>query len=159
MSDTPNPHTPGNAPDAENPKNEVARAGTPSGFKENGEMNSSKYRPLMPAVRRNAPHTSREAARRAVPFFNAQRAKVLAFVIEQGEHGATDAEIASGARVVIQSVNPRRGELAKLGYIALRGDTRPSPSARPARVWIATDAGGAALAEYKASGKEGGGDA
>ena len=78
-----------------NPKNEDARAGTPSGSKENGEMNSSKYRPLMPAVRRNAPHTSREAARRAVPFFNAQRAKVLAFVIEQGLEGTPVAEIAS----------------------------------------------------------------
>ncbi|HLP84598.1 MAG TPA: hypothetical protein VK157_09640 [Phycisphaerales bacterium] len=111
-------------------------------------MNSINHLPLMPAVRRNAPDTSRQAARRTQGFFNPQRAKVLAFVAAQGEHGATDPEIAAGARVVIQSVNPRRGELAKLRYIALRGDTRPSPSGCAARVWIATDAGRAALAEH-----------
>jgi hypothetical protein len=131
-----------------NPKNEDARAGTPSGSKGNGSMNSSNHLPLMPAVRCNAPDTSRRAARRAQGFFNPQRAKVLAFIAGQGDHGATDPEIAAGARVVIQSVNPRRGELAKLKYIALRGDTRPSPSGCTARVWIATDAGRAALAEH-----------
>jgi hypothetical protein len=136
-------------PDPEHdPKNEDARAGTPSGFKGNSGMNSSNYVPLMPAVRCNAPDTSRRAARRAQGFFNPQRAKVLAFIAGQGEHGATDPEIAAGARVVIQSVNPRRGELAKLGYITLRGDTRPSPSGCAARVWIATLAGRAALAEH-----------
>lgn len=136
-------------PDPErNPKNEDAQAGTPSGFKENSEMNSIDHLPLMPAVRRNAPNTSRQAARRAQGFFNPQRAKVLAFIVGQGEHGATDPEIAAGARVVIQSVNPRRGELAKLGYITRRGDTRPSPSGCAARVWVATDAGRAALAEH-----------
>lgn len=135
-------------PPEHDPKNEDAQAGTQSGFKENSEMNSIDHLPLMPAVRRNAPDTSRRAARRAQAFFNPQRAKVLAFIAGQGEHGATDPEIAAGARVVIQSVNPRRGELARQGYITLRGDTRPSPSGCAARVWVATDLGRAALAEH-----------
>ena len=136
-------------PDPDNhPKKEDARAAIPSGSKGNCEMNSSNYLPLMPAVRRNAPDTSRQAARRAQGFFNPQRAKVLAFIAGQGEHGATDPEIAAGARVVIQSVNPRRGELAKLGYITRRGNTRPSPSGCAARVWVVTDLGRAALAEH-----------
>lgn len=136
-------------PDPERtPRNEDARAAIPSGSKESDAMNFSNYVPLMPAVRRNAPNTSRQAARRAQGFFNPQRAKVLAFIAGHGEHGATDPEIAAGARVVIQSVNPRRGELARQGYITLRGDTRPSPSGCAARVWVATDLGRAALAEH-----------
>jgi hypothetical protein len=160
MSDTTDLHTLGDAPDAEDPKNEDARAGTPSDFQVNRENKFSNYRPPMLVVRPGAPHTSREAVRRAVPFFNVQRATVLAFVIEQGEHGATDAEIAGGAGMVIQSVNPRRGELAKFGYIVPRGDMRASPRTRPARVWIATVAGRAALAEHaKGHAAKGGGDA
>lgn len=92
---------------------------------------------LTPPVRRNAPQTSRIAADRIAGHAPKQRAAVLAFIESRGRAGATDAEIATGLRMVIQSVNPRRGELATLGEIALNGQRRPTPSNRPARVWVA----------------------
>lgn len=94
---------------------------------------------LVPPVRSDAPGTSHLAAHRIKGFAGTQRARVLVFIRSRGEHGATDPEIAAGIGIPIQSVNPRRGELAALGEIVLNGQTRPSPSGRPARVWIAAE--------------------
>lgn len=93
--------------------------------------------PLVPPTRRDAPDTSREAARRIVGHAPTQRAAVLAFIIGCGEHGATDPEIAAGVGIPIQSVNPRRGELAADVKIVLSGRYRLTPSKRRARVWVA----------------------
>ncbi|MFA6045978.1 MAG: hypothetical protein WC718_13430 [Phycisphaerales bacterium] len=92
---------------------------------------------LVPPTRRNAPETSREAARRIVGHAPTQRAAVLAFIVGCGEHGATDPEIAAGVGIPIQSVNPRRGELAADVKIVLSGRYRLTPSKRRARVWVA----------------------
>jgi hypothetical protein len=88
-------------------------------------------------VRRNAPETSRIAAKRIAGHANTQRAAVYAFIASRGAFGATDPEVAAGLSIPIQSVNPRRGELEEMGVIVLNGERRPSPSGRPCRVWIA----------------------
>ena len=120
-------------------KNDAAPAATGAGVNvPNSSTNSTQTRlPLAPSVRRNAPDTSREAARRIAGFAPTQRAAVLRFVESQLSYGATDSEIATGVGITIQSVNPRRGELATLGLIVLNGKKRPTPSNRPARVWVA----------------------
>lgn len=92
---------------------------------------------ISPAVRRNAPDTSREAARRIAPNIGTQLAAVLGFIESRRELGATDAEISLGVCIPIQSVNPRRGTLAGLGLIVLNGDRRLTPNGCPARVWVA----------------------
>jgi hypothetical protein len=93
----------------------------------------------MPPVRSDAPETSRVAARRIAGHATTQRENVLRFIQSRGRSGATDPEISAGCGIPIQSVNPRRGELAGLGLIVLNGDRRPSPSNRPARVWVAVE--------------------
>lgn len=100
--------------------------------------NAKRVRPS-PAVRRNAPDTSREAARRIAGHAGTQRAEVFAFIVSRGVIGATDSEIAAGVGIPIQSVNPRRGELEDLGVIVLNGERRPSPSGHPCRVWVALE--------------------
>lgn len=92
---------------------------------------------ISPAVRHNAPDTSREAARRIAPNIGTQLAAVMGFIESRREVGATDAEISLGVSIPIQSVNPRRGKLAELGLIVLNGDRRLTPNGCPARVWVA----------------------
>jgi hypothetical protein len=103
---------------------------------------------LTPAFRSGAPATSREAAYSMVGPAKKQRADVLAFLIERGEAGATDAEIEAALGMRHQSASPRRGELVASGLVVDSGKRRPTPSGRRAVVWVpatgATLAGGVA---------------
>lgn len=121
------------------PKNDAAPGGAGAGV--NGPNTSPEFMhaPMMPPVRRDAPSTSREAARRIAGHSGKQRSAVLAFIRGRGTFGATDAEIVTGVGIPIQSVNPRRGELAQLGAIVLNGQYRLTPSGRRARVWVARE--------------------
>jgi hypothetical protein len=100
---------------------------------------------ISPALRRNACDTSREAAKSMEGHAPTQRLRVLAYIRSRGSDGATDAEVCSALGLNSSSVNPRRGELADLGLIVLRGDYRRTPSKRRARVWVAIEHAQAAI--------------
>ena len=93
--------------------------------------------PLTPPARHNAPAgTSRVAADRIAGHAKDLRARVLAFIVEQGPHGATDDEGETALRIKCQTYTPRRGELVALGLVVDSGRRRNTASGRPAAVWV-----------------------
>jgi hypothetical protein len=94
--------------------------------------------PLTPPARHNAPAgTSGVAADRIAGHAKDLRARVLAFIVEQGPHGATDDEAESALGIKPQTYTPRRGELVALGLVVDSRRRRNTASGRPAAVWIA----------------------
>ena len=83
--------------------------------------------------------------------------RVLAAIVAAGERGITDAELFmldALAGHTQNSIRPRRTELVAAGLVTNPKDRYRLPivrevpgSRRPARVWVATDAGRAALRE------------
>ena len=103
----------------------------------NASPNSTFARlPLMPPVRNDAPETSRVAADRIAGHAKDLRARVLAFIVEQGPHGATDDEGEAVLGIKPQTYTPRRGELVALGLVVDSGRRRNTASGRPAAVWV-----------------------
>lgn len=93
--------------------------------------------PLIPPARHNAPAgTSGVAADRIAGHAKALRARVLAFIVEQGPHGATDDEGEAVLGIKPQTYTPRRGELVALGLVVDSGRRRNTASGRPAAVWV-----------------------
>lgn len=68
-------------------------------------------------VRRDAPATSRRAARRITVKSGTQRASILMALNAERLEGLTDFELSSRLRMLPNSVRPRRGELRDLGYV------------------------------------------
>jgi len=92
---------------------------------------------LKPPAHHNAPAgTSGVAADRIAGHAAKQRASVLAVIVTAGATGATDSEIEHSTGMRAQSVSPRRGELRALGLVVDSGRRRPTPSGRPAAVWV-----------------------
>lgn len=104
--------------------------------------------PLIPPVWHDMPpETSGVAADRIVGHAKDLRARVLAFIVEQGPHGATDDEGEAALSIKPQTYTPRRGELVALGLVVDSGRRRNTASGRPAAVWVTSNhakAGGAA---------------
>ncbi len=95
--------------------------------------------PLTPPARHNAPAgTSGVAADRIARHARDLRSSVLAFIVEQGPHGATDDEGEAALGVKPQTYTPRRGELVALRQVVDSGRRRNTASGRPAAVWVAT---------------------
>ena len=93
--------------------------------------------PLTPPARRNAPAgTSSVAADRIAGHAKDLRARVLAFIVEQGPHGAIDDEGEAVLGIKPQTYTPRRGELVALGLVVDSGRRRNTASGRPAAVWV-----------------------
>jgi hypothetical protein len=93
--------------------------------------------PLTPPAHHNAPAgTSGVAAGRIAGHAKDLRARVLAFIVEQGPHGATDDEGEAALGIKPQTYTPRRGELVALGLVVDSGRRRRTASGRPAAVWI-----------------------
>ena len=93
--------------------------------------------PPTPPARHNAPAGTSEVAAALIDGSAKDlRARVLAFIIERGQHGATDDEGEAALGIKPQTYTPRRGELAKLGLVADSGERRPTASGRPAAVWV-----------------------
>ncbi len=90
----------------------------------------------LPPHQRTSP-TSRAAAVSIRESVAPRQAAVYAFVAARGDHGATNAEIADGLGMPIQSVCPRVCELRSLGRLVSAGKTRPTATGRPAQVWRA----------------------
>lgn len=82
--------------------------------------------------------TSKKAATEIVTVAGRLRQQVLKFIVDQGESGATDAEVQAALSMEGSTERPRRGELAKANLIRDSGRTRPTPSGRAATVWVAT---------------------
>ncbi|HRQ74261.1 MAG TPA: hypothetical protein PLU35_14660, partial [Phycisphaerales bacterium] len=94
--------------------------------------------PLTPPARHNAPAgTSGVAADRIAGHAKDLRARVLAFIVERGPHGATDDEGETALGIKCQTYTPRRGELVALGLVVDSGRRRNTASGRPAAAWIA----------------------
>ncbi|MBX3404147.1 MAG: hypothetical protein KF699_12115 [Phycisphaeraceae bacterium] len=93
--------------------------------------------PLTPPARHNAPAgTSGVAADRIAVHAKDLRARVLAFIVGQGPHGATDDEGEAALGIKCQTYTPRRGELVALGLVVDSGRRRNTVSGRPAAVWV-----------------------
>jgi hypothetical protein len=98
---------------------------------------STKAIRLTPPARRNAPKgTSEKAAERIAGNAWIPRDRILAFIAEQGAHGATDDEGETALGIKPQTYTPRRGELVALGLVVDNGRRRPTSSGRPAAVWV-----------------------
>jgi hypothetical protein len=92
--------------------------------------------PLSPALRHDAPETSRIAAERIAGRTATLRAAVLAMLRERGEYGATDQEIQDALSLPSNTEIPRRWELVNAGAVVASGRKRPTQSGCPARVWV-----------------------
>lgn len=77
--------------------------------------------------------TSIEAARSIAEHVTPMQARVLAYLAECGP--STQEEIAEGADMRLNSINPRINELAKAGKVVNTGETRATSSGRLAVVW------------------------
>lgn len=105
----------------------------------NGPSDAHKFTRLRltPPARHNAPAgTSGVAADRIAGHAKDLRARVLAFIVEQGPHGATDDEGETALGIKCQTYTPRRGELVALGLVVDSGRRRNTASGRPAAVWV-----------------------
>ncbi|MEZ6127895.1 MAG: hypothetical protein R3C59_04385 [Planctomycetaceae bacterium] len=88
-------------------------------------------RTLYPDPPHNGTDTSMAAAERIQPAVTGQRRKVLDFVRDRGELGATDSEIQAGLNIPGDTERPRRRELEQAGLITDSGDRRDG-----CKVWL-----------------------
>jgi hypothetical protein len=107
-------------------------------FDTGGPAGTGAYGNVRPAPPSNGTATSDAAAASIKPILNELQARVLAFLREQGDAGATAQEIESGAGLGGSTVRPRLIELRRRGDVVDSGRTRPTASGRQAAVWIAT---------------------
>lgn len=96
--------------------------------------------PLVPPAHRNAPPTSRIAARRIAGRTATLRAAVLGLLVERGDDGATDEEIQLALGLASNTEIPRRWELVNLRLVVASGRRRPTRSGCPATVWVVATA-------------------
>ena len=68
---------------------------------------------------------------------NRLRRLVYEFILERGEHGATDQEVQRALDLPSQTECPRRWELVKGGLVENSGQRRRTMSQRSAVVWTA----------------------
>jgi len=121
------------------PRNDAAPSGNGASVDQSNMSPESTFASLFlaPPARRNAPPgTSGVAANRIAGHARALRASVLAFIIAQGSHGATDDEGEVALRIKCSTYTPRRGELVALGLVRDSGRRRNTASGRPAAVWV-----------------------
>jgi hypothetical protein len=90
----------------------------------------------------NGTFTSDFAAESIAATAPLQRGRVLRFITDRGEHGATADEASRALDLPLQSATPRLWELRRMGMIRRSGAKRPTQSGRPAYVYIATGEGG-----------------
>jgi predicted ArsR family transcriptional regulator len=86
----------------------------------------------LPLFRRTDPATSRVAASR-VREFKGQHHRAILAALRLGPAGQS--EIADRCGLLAHQVNKRLGELRRAGLVETTGETRPSASGRPERVW------------------------
>ncbi len=84
----------------------------------------------------NGTPTSDEAAKLIEPHINELHEKILAYLRERGDYGATDQEMQAGIPMNENTQRPRRNELADFGLIRKNGLIRKTASGRSAEVWV-----------------------
>ena len=91
----------------------------------------------------NDQETSFQAALHIESSAERLRAKVLAFLLAQGENGATDQEMQTALNLSSDTQAPRRWELSKkLGLVVDSGRRRKTRSGVNAIVWVVPFGGG-----------------
>ncbi|MCA9070495.1 MAG: hypothetical protein KDA84_16300 [Planctomycetaceae bacterium] len=83
--------------------------------------------------------TSQQAAAGIRPDAPQLAEMILHYIREQGDHGATDAEIQEALNLDGNTERPRRGRLVDDGLVENSKRTRPTPKGHPAIVWVAND--------------------
>ena len=83
------------------------------------------------------PTTSKAAAEAIKPHVSKQQKRILDFLIERGDHGATYTEISDGTGVYAQSVCGRMVELVSKKLVVKTETTRKTPSGTDAKVYRA----------------------
>lgn len=78
------------------------------------------------------------AAALVMPRTGTDRLKVLNYLGERGDEGATDEEISLGLRMRLYTAAPRRYELAQGGWAQDSGLRRPTTTGSAAIVWVLT---------------------
>ena len=89
-------------------------------------------------VPHNRSATSHEAGERIRSTVPAMWKRVLEFLTACAAEGATDSEIQEALNLPGNTERPRRRWLVEHGYARDSGETRPTPSGRPAVVWVVT---------------------
>lgn len=123
------------------PRNDAAPSGNgASANRSNTSPDSTLARLLLtPPARNDSPaEMCVVAADRIAGHAKDLRARVLAFIVGQGPHGATDDEGEAVLGIKPQTYTSRRGELVALGPVVDSGRRRNAASGRPAAVWIAS---------------------
>lgn len=95
-------------------------------------------KPVLPSVPyQKGSDTSKAAAESIRAYAPNQREKVFNFIVASKNHGCIDQDVVDKLGIPMQSVNPRRGELVKLGLIIDSRRVRRTKSGRMSAVWIA----------------------
>lgn len=122
------------------PKKDAAPLAGGAGVNDRNSQDNYTRLALTPPARHNAPAgTSSVAADRIAGHAYTLRARFLAFIVEQGQHGATYDEREAVLGIKSQTYTPRRGELVSLGLAVDSVRRRNSASGRPAAVWVTTN--------------------
>lgn len=87
-------------------------------------------------VANDAPGTSVAAAEAMLPRSGTARYKVLEFIFQRGERGATDEEIMEGLHMSPNTARPRRNELMNDGWIEDSGKRRETAAHQDSIVWV-----------------------
>ena len=82
--------------------------------------------------------TSIQAQIKAAPRMSSHKARVYQFIVDRGEHGATDQEIQNVLMMSGDTVRPTRGKLLKDGLIYDSGKTRKNENDNDCIVWVAS---------------------
>jgi hypothetical protein len=90
-----------------------------------------------PAPAQRHSRTSLDAAKAIEPGAGTDRLKVLMYLRDQGQRGATDEQIQDALGLAGSSERPRRVELLEAGLIWQSIETRATRSGRQATIWRA----------------------
>ena len=82
--------------------------------------------------------TSIQAQIKAAPRMSSHKARVYQFIVDRGEHGATDQEIQNVLMMSGDTVRPTRGKLLKDGLIYDSGKTRKNENDNDCIVWVSS---------------------
>jgi hypothetical protein len=123
------------------PRNDATPLAGGAGVNDRNTSPNSRFSrsPMSPALRHDAPETSRIAADRIAGRTATLRAAVLSMLRDRGEYGATDQEIQTALQLPSNTEIPRRWELVNAGIVAASGRKRSTTSGCPARVWVLSE--------------------
>lgn len=110
----------------------------------NGQTVLDYTAPAIGTWRAGQASTARDAALAAFGVTGTQRQALLRELVAAGEHGLTahEAKERVGSIVSYPHVaSTRMADMVPLGLVAQTEQTRPTPSGRQARVWVALPAG------------------